>query len=157
MRSGLAAGRHAAIKDYDLRWRFPHKTYLIFPTELARIMIIVSVLDSLHLGPWGTWVNGYNDSCPDFSKEHFFKKLKNILDLKIEECSIWCNDIILYIYKRKLNRWTISLPTYILQRPSKEEKESYHFQTLHISYFPKVAADDSEKSKTAPFTWLWHR
>lgn len=54
MRSGLAAGRHAAIKDYDLRWRFPHKTYLIFPTELARIMIIVSVLDSLHLGPWGT-------------------------------------------------------------------------------------------------------
>ena len=54
MRSGLAAGRHCAIKDYDLRWRFPHKTYLIFPTELARIMIIVSVLDSLHLGPWGS-------------------------------------------------------------------------------------------------------
>lgn len=88
MRSGLAAGRHAAIKDYDLRWRFPHKTYLIFPTELARIMIIVSVLDSLHLGPWGTGVNGYNDCCPDFSKEHFFKELKNILDLEIEECSI---------------------------------------------------------------------
>ena len=68
------------------------------------------------------------------------------MDLVIGECSIWCNDIILYIYKRKLNRWTISLPTYILQRPSTEEKESYHFQTLHISYFPKVAADDVEKS-----------
>ena len=79
------------------------------------------------------------------------------MDLVIVECSIWCNDIILYIYKRKLNRWTISLPTYILQRPSKEEKESYHFQTLHISYFPKVAADDGEKSKTAPFTSIWHR
>ena len=68
------------------------------------------------------------------------------MDLVIGECSFWCNDIILYIYKRKLNRWTISLPTYILQRPSTEEKESYHFQTLHISYFPKVAADDVEKS-----------
>lgn len=78
MRSGLAAGRHCAIKDYDLRWRFPHKTYLIFPTELARIMIIVSVLDSLHLGPWGTWVNGYNHHCPckDSSKKLLFQAFK---------------------------------------------------------------------------------
>ena len=91
MRSGLAAGRHGAIKDYDLRWRFPHKTYLIFPTELARIMIIVSVLDSLNVGPWGTGMNKHKQIFYFLRllENHFQIHLKSIsLDFKIEDCSI---------------------------------------------------------------------
>ena len=88
MRSGLAAGRHAAIKDYDLRWRFPHKTYLIFPTELARIMIIVSVLDSLHLGPWGSESMDTTIAALTPQKKIFQAAQEYILDLEIEECSI---------------------------------------------------------------------
>ena len=88
MRSGLAAGRHAAIKDYDLRWRFPHKTYLIFPTELARIMIIVSVLDSLHLGPWGSESMDTAIAGLTPQKKNFQAAQEYILDLEIEECSI---------------------------------------------------------------------
>ena len=60
----------------------PHKTYLIFPTELARIMIIVSVLDSLNVGPWGTGMNKHKQI------SFFLRLLENHFQIHFKSLSL---------------------------------------------------------------------